>query len=146
MKKIKNFIVISITFIAIIFSTNYCTEPHEKPDCEKYGTGNVRITNNAPFEIYVDVTEVQYGDNDIRHLYQNQSTDYTMSAGIIYCYAASQTNYDNNEWNEKIESCTQCRTFTFTWTTSSAKTIRTDNSYIQVYNENNNITNKKIKQ
>jgi azurin len=145
MKNFKNFMAISIALIAILFITSYCTKTKEQSDCEKYNTGTIRVTSSVSFDIYVDVTTVQLGYNDVRILHAYQSTDYDMPAGIVYCYAASQTNYDNNKWNEKIESCTQCKNFTLTWTTGGKSYSVNDNNNV-IYNENFNIAGNKAKQ
>jgi len=142
MKKLKIFMKIFIIFIGIFFITNFCKK--EIPECEKTNTGDIKVTNGTPFLIYVDVTSVEFGFNSQRPLYPYESTTYTMPEGTIYCYAANQTNYDNNKWNEKIESCTQCQTFVLTWTSGSKNYSINDNNNV-MYNENFNIVGEKTK-
>jgi hypothetical protein len=149
MKNFKKITVILIAFATFLFVINSCTKTKEKPECERNNTGSIRITSGVSFDIYVDVTTIQLGYNDVRILHSGQSTDYTdIPAGIIYCYAASQTNYDNNKWNEKIESCTQCQNFTLTWTSSGKSYSINDNNNINsiIYNENFNVAGNKAKQ
>jgi hypothetical protein len=147
MKNFKNFMVILITFAALLFLTNSCTKTKEKPECERNNTGTIKIVNNAPFVIYVDVTENKLGYNDERLLGIGQSTTYTMPEGTVYCYAASMTNYSANKWNEKIETCTECQTFTLTWTSNGKSYSVNDNNINSVmYNEIFNISGEKAKQ
>ena len=141
MKNFKNFMVILIAFAAFLFVTNSCTKTKEKPECERNNTGTIKIVNNAPFVIYVAVTENRLGYNDERFLGIGQSTTYTMPEGTVYCYAASMTNYNNNIWNEKVEYCTQCENFTLSWT-SGGKGDTDNGSNVAVYMDSKNINGK----
>lgn len=146
MKNFKKFSVILITFAALLFITTYCTKSHDQSECEANNTGTIRITSGVSFDIYVDVTTVRLGYNDVRLLHGYQSTDYDMPAGTVYCYAASPSNYAINKWNESIEYCTQCDIYTLTWQ-SSAKSYSVNNNINGVtYNENFNVSGNKAKQ
>jgi hypothetical protein len=87
----------------------------EKPACEQNNTCTVKIKNNTSISLWVDCTEGDSEYNDERRIMPGSTTTYTVSAGNLTVWAASDVNRNANKWNYDDIYVDACEAFTFTW-------------------------------
>jgi hypothetical protein len=110
----KKFLSILFLAFALIFVTGVsCEDP--KPACEQDNTCTVTIKNNTSISLWVDCTEGSDEYNAERRIMPGSSTTYTVSAGSLTVWAASDANRNANKWNYSDINVDACEAFTFTW-------------------------------
>ena len=140
--------LIFILFAILLLVGISCEDNTPKPDCETYNYGTVNVINKLPNSLYVDVTDVQRGWNDVQYLPVFQQVSYHMRPGTVWLYSASPANYAQNLWVERTNSISQCKSLNFTWTSGSkSMTIEIDvNGDYAVYDDGYaTVTDKKKK-
>lgn len=110
----KKFLSILFLAFALIFVTGVSCE-EEKPACEQNNTCTVTIKNNTSISLWVDCTEPGDDYNAERRIMPGSTTTYTMSAGDLTVWAASDANRTANRWNYDDIWVDPCEAFTFTW-------------------------------
>jgi hypothetical protein len=125
MKKLKSFMVILITLIALIFATSYCTK--EKPLCERNHFGHVIIHNHTSDYLWVDATSDGENFNDETRLAPNGSHKFTVDPGMVTVWAANDANKFIDNWNYDNITIYQCDEYSYTWTDKKGDV---GNSYI----------------
>ena len=114
MKKLKSFMVILITFIALILATSYCTK--EKPLCERNHFGHVTIHNYTSYYLWVDATSEGENFNDETRLSPNGSYKFTVDPGTVTVWAATDADRAIDSWNYDYITIYQCDEYSYTWT------------------------------
>ena len=111
MKKILSILFLAVALIFV--TTISCEDP--KPACEQDNTCTVKIKNNTTIALWVDCTEPGSDYNDERRIMPGSTTSYTMTAGEMTVWAASDTKRAQNLWQYSDIRVSQCTEYTFTW-------------------------------
>jgi hypothetical protein len=128
MKKILSMVALAAT--AALMSS--CVIEEQK-ECEKNKTGEITVVNANPFAIQVDVINSETGAlNEIRSLAANESTTYTMAAGVQATIQVKPTGW---LWtNVAYRTPVECGTETYSWEFCNYGT----NSYAKLVTVKNN--------
>ena len=116
-KQMKRTNFLKLFFVSIIMmftiGTFSCKDP--APACEENNTCVVTIRNNASIAIWVDCTEGSDDYNAERRIMPGSSTSYTVHAGDVTVWGASDSNRTANRWNYDDLYVSACEDFTYTW-------------------------------
>ncbi len=108
MKKIKNYLVIFFTFVALSCVCISCEDPEPvRPACESEHYGTVIVRNSTGYNLKVDVNSMweTWLVNGSHHRYTY------VPSGIFTVWGS----YNGSDWAYSDEYLSSCDEFTYTW-------------------------------